>query len=125
MRSVALVAGSSRGIGFEVARQLAARDCSVIVTSRSKDTATAAAEKIGSAAVGHELDTSDEGSIMTFANWLIREIGRLDILINNAAILLDENGSILGTSAETFETTDFIGTRNPLINSAKFSNVKD
>ena len=115
MRSVALVTGSSRGIGFEVARQLAARDCSVIVTSRSKGTATAAAEKIGSAAVGHELDTSDEGSIMTFANWLIREIGRLDILINNAAILLDENESILGTSAETFETTMRTNALGPLL----------
>ena len=61
---VALVTGSSRGIGREVARQLAAREVRVIVTSRRSDAAAEAAAKIGRGAIGHALDTSDAQSIL-------------------------------------------------------------
>ncbi|HVR40031.1 MAG TPA: SDR family oxidoreductase [Thermoanaerobaculia bacterium] len=100
-----LVTGSNRGIGREVARQLAARDYRVIVTSRDTNAATEAAVAIGGSAVAHALDTSDRDSIAELARWITHEIGELDVLVNNAAILLDEGGSILSTSADTFEAT--------------------
>jgi len=107
--SVALVTGSSRGIGFEVARQLAARGFEVIVTSREESAAAEAVRKIG--ARSHALDTSDPSSIAALA----ASLTRLDVLVNNAAILLDEEGSILTTTAETFEATMRTNALGPLL----------
>lgn len=115
MNPVALITGSSRGIGFEVARQLAARDFTVIVTGRSERTAASAAKKIGGNAIAHALDTSDAASIKDTAAWITSEIGRLDVLVNNAAILLGENESILSTSAEAFEATWRTNALGPLL----------
>ena len=111
---VALVTGSTRGIGFEVARQLS-RDHTVIVTGRAEQDAVAAAGKIGRSAIPHALDTSDASSIDGLSKRMSREIGRLDVLVNNAAILLDEGGSILTTSGETFETTLRTNALGPLL----------
>ena len=72
MKRVALVTGSSRGIGREVARQLAARGDEVIV--------------VGS----RDVDVSDVASVRRMVERVAREYGRLDVLVNNAAILLDE-----------------------------------
>jgi NAD(P)-dependent dehydrogenase (short-subunit alcohol dehydrogenase family) len=102
---LALVTGSSRGIGLEVARQLAARGYGVVVTGRSERDAISAARRIGPAAVPRALDVADEPSIAALASWLKQEHGRLDVLVNNAGILLDEGGSILTLDRETFETT--------------------
>jgi len=115
MNPIALITGSSRGIGLEVARQLAARDFTVIVTSRSENAAGAAAKKIGKSAVAHVLDTSDEASIRDLGTWIGSEIGQLDVLVNNAAILLDEGGRILSTTPETFETTMRTNALGPLL----------
>ncbi len=115
MPSVALITGSTRGIGFEVARQLAERDFTVIVTGRTDRAVKAAAEKIGASSVAHVLDTSDAASIADLAAWVTREIGRLDVLVNNAAILLDEGVGILDTTPETFETTMRVNALGPLL----------
>ena len=113
--SVALVTGSSRGIGFEVARQLAARGFRVIVTSRKERAAAAAAKKIGGDAVAHALDTSDAASIRDLAKWITKELGRLDVVVNNAAILIAEGEGILDLSPETFETTMRTNALGPLL----------
>src|ERR1700682_3287744 len=115
MNSVALITGSTRGIGFEVARQLAARDFTVIITGRTDRAVKAAAGKIGPSAVSHVLDTSVATSIAEFAAWITKELGRLDVLVNNAAILIDEGESILDTKPETFETTMRVNTLGPLL----------
>lgn len=115
MSQIALVTGSNRGIGHEVARQLAARDYTVIVTSRSAASAAAAAKKIGHGALSHALDTSDEASIRALGEWITREIGSLDVLVNNAAILVDEGKSILETKAEDLEATLRTNTIGPLL----------
>src|SRR4051794_32552010 len=115
MNQLALITGSTRGIGFEVARQLAARDFTVIVTGRKASAAASAAKKIGKGALSHELDTSDDASIRALAEWITRETGRLDVLVNNAAILLDEGASILTTKAETFEQTMRTNVLGPLL----------
>ena len=103
MSRVALVTGSSRGIGREVARQLAARGDRVIITSRNADDAAKAAVAIGSLAIPHALETSDPKSVESIVKFIEKEFGRLDVLVNNAAILLDEGRDIDDVGPREFE----------------------
>jgi len=114
-RRIALVTGSSRGIGFEVARQLAARDLTVVVTGRTRSGAVRAAKTIGERAVAHALELSRPSSIRETASWLREEFGRLDVLVNNAGILLDEGGGLLTLEAKTFEDTMRTNALGPLL----------
>jgi NAD(P)-dependent dehydrogenase (short-subunit alcohol dehydrogenase family) len=103
---VALVTGSTRGIGAEVARQLAARGYRVVVTGRSAE---------------HHLDVSDPSSIEALARYVEREIGRLDVLVNNAAILLDEGESIVDVDPHKFEETWRVNTFGPFLMTQRFA----
>ena len=111
----ALITGSTRGIGHEVARQLASRGYRVIVTGREADAASRAAAKIGERAVPHALDTSDARSIDTLVRFIERELGGLDVLVNNAAILLDEGKSIVDVEARELEETWRVNTLGPFL----------
>ena len=114
MGDIALVTGSSRGIGFEVARRLAERGATVVVTGRSDASAAAASKRIpGSRA--RALDASDSRSIASLAAWLRSEFDRLDVLVNNAAVLLDEGTSILDTDPAVFEATIRTNALGPLL----------
>jgi NAD(P)-dependent dehydrogenase (short-subunit alcohol dehydrogenase family) len=113
----ALITGSTRGIGHEVARQLAARGYRVIVTGRELDAAKRAAAKIGANAVPHALDTSEPESIEALA----RFVDRLDVLINNAAILLDEGKSIADVTPREFEETWRVNTLGPFLMTKRFA----
>jgi NAD(P)-dependent dehydrogenase (short-subunit alcohol dehydrogenase family) len=112
---VALVTGASRGIGHEVARQLAERELRVVVTSRKRRDAEAAAKKLGSRAVGHPFEASDRDSIRELASFVEREIGRLDVLVNNAAVLLADGESILTISADALEESWRSNALGPLL----------
>src|SRR5689334_6155865 len=89
MRStrVAVVTGTSRGIGLEIARQLLARGVRVIATSRDPIAGQKAADEIG--APFHVLDVSSNDSVEAFAQHLQKTEGGLDVLVNNAGIALD------------------------------------
>jgi len=113
--AIALITGSSRGIGHEVARQLAARGYRVIVTGRSADAAAKAAAKIGPTTLAHALDTSDPKSIDAIGRFIEKEAGRLDVLINNAAILLDEGKNIVDVEPREFEATWRVNTLGPFL----------
>ncbi|PYQ48650.1 MAG: short-chain dehydrogenase [Acidobacteria bacterium] len=113
--TIALVTGSSRGIGHEVARQLAARGYRIIVTSRKTDAAGKAAAKIGPTALAHALDTSDPKSIDAIGQFVEKEVGRLDVLVNNAAILLDEGKNIVDVEPREFEETWRANTLGPFL----------
>ncbi len=115
MSNVALVTGSSRGIGHEVARQLAQRGYRVIVTSRHADAAAKAAKKIGPQALAHVLDTSDPKSIEAIARFVEKEVGSLDVLVNNAAMLLDEGKDIVDVDPQEFEETWRVNTFGPFL----------
>ena len=91
MNRIAVVTGANRGIGREVARQLADQGDVVYLTARRlADAATAVAE-LGAATNlhAHQLDVTDTASIDRLAATVEAEHRRLDILINNAAILYD------------------------------------
>ena len=104
MGDIALVTGASRGIGFEVARRLAERGATVIVTGTTDRSAEGAAKKIPGSR-SHVLDIADRRSVRGLAQWLASEFDRLDVLVNNAGILLDEETGALETDPEVFETT--------------------
>jgi NAD(P)-dependent dehydrogenase (short-subunit alcohol dehydrogenase family) len=108
----AVVTGSVRGLGFETARQLSDRGYRVIITGRSAangEEALARLRKAGASAEFYELDVSDPESIDTFHAILLRTIGQVDVLVNNAGIMIDDERSATLQSyaaalARTFQT---------------------
>ncbi len=92
MTRVALVTGANRGIGLEVCRQLAARGIRTLLTARSEDKGRLAARTLAEQGLPvsfFPLDMTDEQSLRQVAEYVPRELGRLDILVNNAAVALD------------------------------------
>jgi len=91
-RGVALVTGANRGIGLEVCRQLAGRGITVLLGSRDagKGQRVVAALGVGKNAVlPCQLDVTDPDSIERAQARVAADFGRLDVLVNNAAILYD------------------------------------
>jgi len=90
---VVLITGAARGVGCEVARQLASADALVLVSARQQENAERAAAELGSAgnvrALPVDLDVSDPDAGAEAAAALRADPGRLDILINNAAAYVD------------------------------------
>jgi NAD(P)-dependent dehydrogenase (short-subunit alcohol dehydrogenase family) len=84
---VCLVTGGTRGIGFAIAEEFTGAGAQVVLTGRDAAQARAAAERIGQGAIGVGYDASEAGAGTALIEWLTREIGRLDVLVNNAAIL--------------------------------------
>jgi NAD(P)-dependent dehydrogenase (short-subunit alcohol dehydrogenase family) len=87
---VALVSGGNRGIGLEIVRQLAERGITTILGSRDEENGRAAAAGLSGNVVVHQLDVSDEESVGRLASFVEGEFGRLDVLVNNAAISNDD-----------------------------------
>lgn len=118
---VALVTGANRGIGLEISRQLARRGLIVVMGARdpAKERAAVAAlatENLSAASV--MLDVADSASIGYAVAAIDGRYGRLDILINNAAILIDGPGgfdaSLFELTAETFRKTFETNVLGPL-----------
>ena len=86
---VVLVTGGNRGIGYEICRQLAGLGWKVLLTARSEEKGQSACERLralGGDVLFHRLDVTRSEDIEGLRDWVEREVGRLDILINNAAI---------------------------------------
>lgn len=83
---VALVTGANKGIGLQIAKELAARGLTVLVGSRQLAAGTEAARQVGSRARALQLDVTDQASIVAAAERIRDEFGRLDVLVNNAGI---------------------------------------
>ena len=103
MSKYALITGANRGIGKEIARQLGEKEFHVLLGSRSPEKGEAAAEELREAGIGVTsvtLDVADRDGIRR-AREAVEEItGRLDVLINNAAILLSQRDTLLDAPAE-------------------------
>ena len=85
-KRIALVTGANQGVGFQVAKELVANGLTVLVGSRNIDRGEAAAKEIGPGAIALQLDVTDRASIAAAADRIRNEFGRLDLLLNNAAI---------------------------------------
>jgi NAD(P)-dependent dehydrogenase (short-subunit alcohol dehydrogenase family) len=85
-KSVALVTGANQGIGFQIAKDLVPHGFIMLVGSRNFERGEAAAKEIGPDAHALQIDVTDQASIAAAAERIRSEFGRLDVLINNAAI---------------------------------------
>jgi len=85
--SMALVTGANKGIGKEIARQLAGAGMTVLVGSRDEERGRRTVEEIGGGARLLVLDVTDAESVAAAA----RQVERLDVLVNNAGIMLDSS----------------------------------
>ena len=113
-KKIALVTGANKGIGFETARQLAAKDITVLIGAREEKRGREAAETLKKEGLDvHflQLDVNDPASQDKAAKFIADKFGKLDILVNNAGVLRDPQVSASKGTAEqwrdTFETNLF------------------
>lgn len=113
---VALITGANKGIGLETARQLGKLGVTILVGARDLAKGEAAAEVLRGVGVDArpiKLDVVSEADRTAAAKTIEKEFGHLDILINNAAVMLDSrDGNQTSTTPlsilrETFETNFF------------------
>src|ERR1700761_20170 len=83
---VALITGANQGIGLQIAKDLAAHGFTVLVGSRDLARGEAAAGEIGPDAHALQLDVTDQASVTAAADHVRAAFGRIDVLIQNAAI---------------------------------------
>jgi NAD(P)-dependent dehydrogenase (short-subunit alcohol dehydrogenase family) len=110
-QKVAVVTGGNRGLGFEASRQLAKKGYQVVLTSRDEAKGKAAAEKLqaeGLDVIFHPLDITNDESSQKLAEFIREQFGKLDILVNNAAIYIDSQAggnSVFDAKVETLRQT--------------------
>ena len=113
---IALVTGANKGIGLEIARQLAQAGVLVIVGARDPARARVVVEDLSSQGLDARsvtIDLNDHASIAAAAETIRTEHGRLDILVNNAGITDAEDGPPTASSPEAARRimdTNFVGT---------------
>lgn len=115
-KKVALVTGANKGLGLEMARQLAQKGVTVVLAARDSQKGEAAAETLrgeGLDALFLKLDVTKKEDYAPAVKFLDEKFGHLDILINNAGISAEEFGSGLASTTtedvihRTFETNFF------------------
>lgn len=93
-KKIALVTGANRGIGLEICRQLGRKGLHVILTCRKAEAGKKVADELKSEGMDVEfrqLDVTDPESIHACADSVDIDLGRLDVLVNNAGIMLDSS----------------------------------
>ena len=88
----ALVTGAGRGIGKAIAEVLAAKGVTVICVSKSAESCGAVAASItaaGGKAIARAVDVADGAAVNAAAESLLKEFGKIDVLVNNAGITRD------------------------------------
>jgi NAD(P)-dependent dehydrogenase (short-subunit alcohol dehydrogenase family) len=105
---VALVTGANRGLGLETSRQLLAKGLNVVMTGRDE----AALERVVRSLAPDEtramtvrMDVTDTASIRRAQRAVAKRFGRVDVLVNNAAVLLFESEDVLSIPAEAYRRT--------------------
>jgi NAD(P)-dependent dehydrogenase (short-subunit alcohol dehydrogenase family) len=133
---VALVTGANKGIGFEIVRQLHREGFRVFLAARDEKAGKAAAGKLNQEGAGRggsdlvtghrslvtflKIDIADPKSIKSAAEEFGKQSDRLDALVNNAGIALDDDKEILATTPKTLETTLRTNTLGALLVSQAF-----
>ncbi|MCK9987256.1 MAG: hypothetical protein AzoDbin1_03728 [Azoarcus sp.] len=117
-RIISVVSGASRGLGRAAAHRLATMDGYLVVaTARNPDDLEPLRSKLaisGHVVEPHQLDITDDASVIALRDWIAGRFGRVDVLINNAGILIDRHSTSilelpLEQVRETLET-NLIGT---------------
>ena len=107
MEKVAFITGANRGIGFETSKQLAKKNTKVILGSRDLDKGKKAVEKLATEGVDADLiqyDAFDLNAPQKVYDYISKEYNKLDILINNAGVLL--TGNLFVTNSSTVSDKD-------------------
>jgi NAD(P)-dependent dehydrogenase (short-subunit alcohol dehydrogenase family) len=111
---VAVVTGANRGLGLETARQLLAHGLRVALTGRDQHAVERALEGLKAtpgSAMAVRMDVTDPSSIRSAHRAIVKELGSVDVIVNNAAILVFESANVLDTPLDgfrqTFETNCF------------------
>jgi NAD(P)-dependent dehydrogenase (short-subunit alcohol dehydrogenase family) len=108
-KRLAVVTGANRGIGLEICRQLANEGLRVILTSRDEAKGSEAQTELAKSNLDvlyHRLDVTDGASVAVFTEYLKKEHGRADVLVNNAGVLIDGRGaSVLQAEIEVVRQT--------------------
>jgi NAD(P)-dependent dehydrogenase (short-subunit alcohol dehydrogenase family) len=105
---IALVTGANRGLGLEIARQLLARSLRVVLTGRDEAATRRALEALGAAgknALAVRLDVTDSTSIAAARRTAEEQLGPVDVVVNNAAVLLHQNDDLLAIPRDAFRAT--------------------
>jgi NAD(P)-dependent dehydrogenase (short-subunit alcohol dehydrogenase family) len=92
-KRIALITGANKGIGFETARQLGQQQITILLGARDAAKGEAAAAKLRSEGLDVRalpLDVTDAAIIQRAVDKIAQEFGRLDILINNAGVMVDD-----------------------------------
>lgn len=117
-RKVAIVTGANRGIGFEICKELSNQGIQVILTARDSQKGKATIEDLTALGLNvdfHPLDVSDIESIQKLAHYVQQKYGGLDILINNAGVMIDRTQSIIEAEVNVIRQTmevNFYGVLN-------------
>lgn len=102
---VAIITGGSQGLGFEMARALAEAGATVVISSRNSERCKNAAGSLsagtGSTAIARTADVTDETDVEQLISSVTEDLGRLDIVINSAGLMM--SGSVDELSREDFE----------------------
>jgi NAD(P)-dependent dehydrogenase (short-subunit alcohol dehydrogenase family) len=112
---VALVTGANRGLGFETSRQLLAKGLTVVLAGRDHSAVERAHAALSPQerlrAVTVRIDVTDIDSISAARRTIMERVGPVDVVVNNAAVLLYENADVLAIPPDgyraTFETNVF------------------
>ena len=116
--NTALVTGANKGIGLEVARQLGSKGFHVFLGARNSENgqkATQALRKTGAMATFVSLDVSDPESIRNAVHLVSAAADHLDVLVNNAGVILEGDSSITQLDPETVTKTFQTNTLGPLL----------
>ncbi|MGD2096911.1 MAG: SDR family oxidoreductase [Desulfobacterales bacterium] len=117
-KKVALVTGANKGIGFEIARQLAQKKITVLAGARDPDRGMAACEELQSEGLDAHfilVDVVRATSIEAAIGKIKDDFRRLDILVNNAGIQIDTQSGILQLDPVVFQNTLETNSFGPLL----------
>ena len=113
-KKIALITGANKGLGFETARQLGAKNVKVLIGARDETRGREAAENLQKDGLDAEfvlIDVTDEKTLEAAAKYVEENYGKLDVLVNNAGIAVEyglEPGELdLKSIRQTFDTNFF------------------
>lgn len=118
MDKIALISGANRGIGMETGKQLLELGWNVVFTARNMHEGRPLINKLREkwkSAWFHQLDVTDEQSISDMAEYVEDTCGRLDVLINNAGIMIEENHNIMNVELDDLHKTMATNLYGPLM----------